>query len=400
MIMIGSGSGGGVEFEYKHIVWALVIIIALPIILPLVAPAASSSDGDQWAEEVADIEETYFKRSGSIATSEINVWALTGIYTPYSGGNHGRTDDGWLYGDRVGYDEPAQYKSTYWSGERFEVQRNPANGLYYYIKAPTNSPDIIAARNTGTAEDPDWDYTGATIYSSVTMDSDYKSSIFFTSSGKVTDGDSYYYAYDGYRYSFSPLSSFATTVDGVTYDVNSRTSSLSLIWYQYTSLSGIAGQLTITGKDYGVSYLTADDIVRAYDSTNLSATFDIRFGNIPMHLLISLNPLAVASGLSISDIWNSGYWSVMVYSDQDATSAVLSETYDFSPTKILDTVISLFEFDIEEEYNLDGWVALLASMTFTLSMYAVLLALALNHAYLWILVALLAAIQSVSLINL
>lgn len=391
--MLFDGGGGGVEFEYKRIVWALIILVVLPIILPLMAPSAMS-EHSEWEDEIDNIEEMYYRKSGTVATSDINVWALTGIYTPYTGGNHGRTDDGWLYGDRVSYDSPTQYtESAYWGGESFEIQRNPANGLYYYISAPSNSPDIVAAKNNGTVEEPDWDYTNATVYSSVTMDSAYKSSTFFTSNGKTEEGDSYYYAYDGYRYAFSPLSSFTTTKDGVTYQVDNRTSSLSLIWYQYVNLDGIAGQLTITGKDYGVSYLTADDIVRAYDSTNFSATFDMRFGNIPMHLLISLNPLAVASGLTIPEIWNNGYWSIMVYSDQDATSAVTSQTNDFSIDRILDTIIMLFSFDIEEEYDLDGWVAVLASMIFSLAFYAVLIALALNHAYLWALVAIVGILQ-------
>lgn len=391
--MLFDGGGGGVEFEYKRIVWALIVLLVLPIIIPLMAPATVTDDSE-WEQEILDLQSTYFRQSGTIATNEINVWALTGIYTPYDGTTHGRTDDGWLYGLRVTNDTPQQYNAPYWGGEKFEIQRNPANGLYYYISAPSNSPDIKAAVNTGTAEQPNWDYTGATVYSNVTMDVAYKSSTFFTSNGKTTEGDSYYYAYDGYRYAFSPLSSFTTTKDGVTYQVDNKTSSLSLIWYQYVNLNGIAGQLTITGKDFGVSYLTADDIVRAYDSTNLSATFDMKFGNIPMHLLISLNPMAVASGLTISDIWNSGYWSVMVYSDQDAISAVTSQTNEFSPERILDTVIMLFTFDIQEEYDLDGWVAILASAIFSLSFYAVLIALALNHAYLWALVAIVAIFQS------
>ena len=84
----------------------------------------------------------------------------------------------------------------------------------------------------------------------------------------------------------------------------------------------------------------------------------------------------------------------MVYSDQDAISAVTSQTNEFSPERILDTVIMLFTFDIQEEYDLDGWVAILASAIFSLSFYAVLIALALNHAYLWALVAIVAIFQS------
>lgn len=395
MLMIGGGGGGGIEFEYKHIVWALMIMITLPIILSLVAPTTAVQG--EWEDEIQNIEDTFYRQGGQNATAEINVWALTGIYTPYSGSTHGRTDDGWLYGELIRSNTPSQYDTNYWHNEKFSIQKNPDNGLYYYNKSPRNSPDIIGLNGKIDENGVTHDYTEATIYSSVTMDRAHKSDVFFTAAGKTTDGDSYYYEYTGYRYSFSPLSDYTTTKDGTTYQVDARTTSCSLIWYEYVNLNGIAGQLTISAKDYGVSYLTADDIVAAYNDTTYSARFDMRFGNIPMHLLISLNPSAVASGLSIPEIWNGGYWSVMVYSDQDATSAVTSQTYDYSPTRILDTVIALFEFDIADQYDLEGWVAIMASATFTIAMYACLISLALNHAYLWVLVAIIAAIQGFKL---
>lgn len=393
MLMLGGSNSGGIEFEYKHIVWALIIMITLPLILPLVAPTVVSGD---WEEEITDIEDTYYRQGGQNATATVNIWALQGIYTPYSGSTWGRTSDGWLYGELVDTTTPSQYSGAYWTGETFTAERNPENGLYYYTSAPTNVPDIVAAADDGNGG---YVFDGATIYSSVTMDRAHKSDVFFSTGGKTTTTDGFYYEYTGYRYSFRPLSDFTTTRDGVTYEVDSSSSSCSLVWYEYVSLNGIAGQLSISSKDYGVSYLTADDIIRSYNSSNYSARFDMMFGNIPMHLLISLNPTAVAAGLSIAEIWNGGYWSVMVYSDQDATSSTLSQTWEFSPEKILDTVIALFSFDIGEEYNLDGWVAIVASATFTVAMYAVLLAMALNHAYLWILVALVAAIQSFNLLN-
>ena len=91
----GGSGNNGVEFEYKHIVWALMIVILLPILMPmLVAPATPEAE---WQAEVEDIQNTYYLQSGVGATSEINIWPLTGIYTPYTGGDHGYTEDGWLY---------------------------------------------------------------------------------------------------------------------------------------------------------------------------------------------------------------------------------------------------------------------------------------------------------------
>lgn len=389
MVVIGGfGGSGGVEFEYKHIIWALMIIVLLPILLPMMCPPVYGSE--DWEDEVKDIENTYYRQTGVGATSEINVWSLTGIYTPYTGGHHGYTEDGWLYGDRITSNTPSQYSAnSYWMNESFTVLRNPDNGLYYYTDAPNNSPDIVET----TVEDGKIIFDGATIYSAVTMDVSQKSDIFFSAGGKTTEGDNYYYAYTGYRYSFSPLSNYETTVNGTTYEIDARTSSLSLVWYEYVDIDGICGQMAISSKDLGVSYLDSEDVIRAYNSTTYSARFDMMFGNLPMHLVIRLNPYAVASGLSIPEIWNGGYWSVMVYSDQDAQSATFSQTWEFSPSKILDTVIALFSFDVASQYQLQGWEATLASATFSLAMYAALIALALNHAYLWILVAAVAALQ-------
>lgn len=375
MISFGGNGSGGVEFEYKHIIWAIVIIISLPILMPLcVSPADASDD---WQEEVNDIEETYYLNSGKRSNTEMNIWTLKGIYTPYNGTTYGYTDDGWLYGELVTSTTPSQYsENAYFSGEKFTATRN-SNGLYYYSSPPSNSPDI----------------TTSTVYSAVTMDKAHKSDVFLTSTSKTETNGYYYYTYTGYRYAFGPLSDYTITKDGTTYDVASSKTSCSLIWYEYQTLSGITGQLTISANDYGVSYLGASDIIQAYNSTNLSATFDMWFGNVPMHLLIRLNPYAIASGMSIADAWNGGLWSVMVYSDQDAASATVSQSWEFSPSQILDTVIALFSFDVAEEYNLDGWTATLASLTFSVAMYAALIAIALNHAYLWILVAAVAILQ-------
>lgn len=376
MVSLGGGASSGSEFEYKRIVWALIILVVLPILMPLMCTPVEAES--EWADEISDIENTYYRQSGVGATADINIWALTGIYTPYEGGQHGYTDDGWLYGDLIESNTPSQYDSNpYWANERFRVDR-ASNGLYYYSTAPTNSPDI----------------TNKTVYSAVTMDQAHKSDVFFTTSGKTTEGEHYYYAYTGYRYAFQPLSNYTTTKDGTTYEIDSKTSSCSLIWYQYQSLDGISGQLTVSSRDYGVSYLDSEDVIRAYDSVNLTARFDMYFGNLPMHLLIRLNPYAVASGLSVPEIWNNGYWSVMVYSNQDATTTALSQSYELSPTKILETVFALFTFDVTEKYQIEGWEGVLASMVYSLSFYAVLMAVALNHAYLWILVGVLAAIQS------
>ncbi len=384
-------SGGGFSADdTPKIAWVLILTLVTPIVFAMIVPTTDS--GAEWEAEVADLENTYYRQTGINTTADMNIWALTGIYTAYeAGGTYGYTDDGWLYGQRVVTNTPSQYNSQYWAAEQFTVSYNPDNGLYYYTDAATNQPDITAA----TVTDGVYDYTGATLYSNVTMDSEHKSDIFFTTTGKTEVDNHYYYEYTGWRYAFQPLTNYTTTSGGITYDIDASTSSCSLIWYQYTDLSGIAGQLTISSKDFGVSYLTSDDIIRAYNGTNFTATFDMRFGNIPMHILISLNPTAVAAGLSIPQIWNAGYWSVMVYSDADPVTSVLSQSStDFSPDKVLDIIVDLFTYDIVDTYDIDGWVAIVAAAAFNLPIYANLLALCLRHKEVWLIFAIILALQS------
>ena len=88
----GGGASSGSEFEYRRIVWALIILVVMPILMPLMcSPVEAESE---WADEISDIENTYYRQSGVGATADINVWALTGIYTPYVGDTYGYTDDG------------------------------------------------------------------------------------------------------------------------------------------------------------------------------------------------------------------------------------------------------------------------------------------------------------------
>ena len=88
------------------------------------------------------------------------------------------------------------------------------------------------------------------LYTRVHMDVVHKSSIFITSGGKhQMDDGTFYYEFDGYRYSFVPLEDY--NYDKKT-GITAKNSSCSLIWYQYTSDSGIAGQLVVSGTDKGV----------------------------------------------------------------------------------------------------------------------------------------------------
>lgn len=409
------GGGGDGESDFKMISFALSLMIIIPTLFILFIP--SYSEDHQWENEIQSVQQNYYAQTGQTSTTEQNVWTLTGIYTPYSGHGYAYTPDGWVYGTMVNNDAPSQYVSTLVFPGDLVVAQAP-NNLFYYISVPDTMNDIVVLnpRVTETKEingvptevvvdegqyyiDESGKYhitntTGATVYSAVTFNHKYKSDIFFTSSSRTEKDGNYYYSFTGQRYVFQPISDYYTTVGGETTKVNHNSTSLSLIWYEYYTLSGIAGQLAISGSDKGISYLTSDDIVNAFNSSNYTSSFDMTFNSVSMHLHIRLDPSRLANGESIESCYNNGYWSVVVSSDA-VVNSMIGSTYEFSAENILETLISLFTFHIADDYDIDGWIGTIASMMVTMPLYVCLISLCLRHPELWMFVAIMAAVQAV-----
>lgn len=394
MISLGSSGGGGdSSWLFGWILIASIILLTSPLAMITFLPDRAT--GDDWSTEVASIEDTYLNMTGSRSTSEMNIWTLKGVYTPYDGNNVGYTEDGWIYGERVVNVSPSQYDASHTAGisNTSLSIRQADNGLWYYTSAPSYRTDIVTAQwggaSNNTVQNPD----KATVCSMVVFDEDHVSDTFFTTSSKRTEGSNYYYAFTGYRYVYGPLSDYYINVGGQAVEVKNTSTSLSLIWYKYTTYSGISGQLTISGSDTGLSYLTSDDIIREFNSHNYSSTFDMQFNGVTMHLIIYLDPMYLQS-MSVADAYNNGYWSVMVYSDAVASDMV-SQTFDLSIENIVSTVIDIFTFNLGERYDVDGWMAFLYSLFFSLIFYSVALVVCLHNGMLLIGLGVLVAIQTI-----
>lgn len=412
--MLANGGSTGMsspEWTSKMVIVALLIVFFTPLFFSIFAPAHMQDSEDPYADQIHALEQEYYLATGNKITASQEVWGLKGIYTAFDGGTYGYTDDGWIYSERIDNYAPSQYSAsaigsdsqTYYSVKRMD------NGLYYYVTAPANNAgDIVPAtpiyrveNNVPTDEIIGWDYKNATLYTAVSMDKDHPSTIFFTPSSKQTINGHYYYNFNGYRYSFSPLREFGMNVDGNMTMIQPNSTSLNLIWYQYATNSGIAGQLAINAQDQGVSYLSASDIVRAYNPSVFSSTFDMTFGSgIPMHLTIRLDPYMMSQGdtngqiMSVEQAYNAGYWSVIVSSDAVASSSIQDTSYDLSLDNIFETLINLFTFRITEQYDIPGWLGTVASLLITMPLYAVLIAVCISNYYLLILVALMGVVQT------
>lgn len=367
-------------FVVKVIVFALLLMFLVPLFFSLFIPQVDNGEDMRYADQIQQLEDEYYLASGRSITATTETWALTGIYTPFTGTNYGYTDDGWIFGARIQNYTPQQYdKNIAESNFAYSVRYNPDDHLYYYTEVDSK----------------DKTHSVGDLYTAVAMDNANTSSIFFTPGGKTTTDQGYYYEYTGYRYAFQPLRPYHAEIGGIDTEVEPNSTSLSLIWYRYSALSGIAGQLTISGSDTGLSYLTASDIVREFNASTYSSTFDLVFNNISMHLTIRLDPIRVASGMSPEDCYNGGYWSIIVSSDAIVTTSLNDASYDFNPNNVFDTLIKLLTFRIAEDYDIEGWQGTIASLLVTMPLYACLIALALIYPQSLILVAILGAIQAV-----
>ena len=370
-----SGILGGVDsdFTYGMIIFAVAVLFLLPTFMTVYAGGQAEAD-----ENVEDLLSDYYDFTGTNAVSE-SVWALTGIYTPYTGTTtYGYTDDGWLYGsvvgDGTGSYTPDQYLG---SSQTYSVQRGD-DGLYRY-----------------TSETADGHVAGD-LYTNVSFDTGAKSDIFFTEAGKVESGDFFYYDYTGYRYAFQPLANYnGKDSSGNPVPIVANSTSLSLIWYEYYGNSGISGQLILSGSDGGVAYLTARQIVTAFSSTTSTATFSMTFNNVDMRIHIRIDPFYLSQGYSIEQCYNLGYWSIMVSSLSTDIDAYNTTEYSFNLYNVFDTLIDLFTFNTAE-YGISGTMGTIASLVLVIPLYAALIVIGMNFYPALIFAGILAVIQTIA----
>lgn len=389
--------GGGSEFTFKFLMFSLAIMLLLPMFLTVFAPAAYVGASE---EEVLD---GYTRMTGQAADTKVSVWPLTGIYTPFTGGfvdedtdktvTYGYTADGWLYGTSVQSYTPSQYRDT---SQQYTVYKADDGVFRYWSDSEDYSEQYGTGHKGRVVEDGKVVYPGD-LYSEVTFDIQQKSDIFFAESTRTEDNNGHFkYDYSGYRMSFQPISNYtAMDDDGNQIPIVATTTSLSLVWYQYLSQSGVTGQLVLSGSNGGIAYINAAQILSAFTGTTNTAKFDMVFNGVNMGIFIKIDPMATSSGLTIEQAYNAGLWSIMVTSLSVDASAYTGTDFANNPMQLFETMIDLLTFNMED-YNLSTPLAALCSILFIAPLYVGLIALCLDYAYLWILVGILAAVQAFS----
>lgn len=382
-----SGGSTPPAFTYKIVIFALAVMVLMPIFTDAYIQLHTTDDGDTYEKEINSLMDDYVSFTGQSVPNDQTVWALTGIYTPYNNtSSYGWSEDGWLYGSRVASYSPSQY-----TGSASAYTVTYSDGFYKY-SANTND-----GHSTGD------------LYTSVCMSANQKSNVFFTESLKTATDNGFYYTYTGYRYSFSPLTdTYTEDQDGNEVFVKSSTTSLSLIWYDYysgattqggdsTGQSGIAGQLIISSNDGGVSYITSERMIQAFNSTTNMATFPMTFnGGVKCNVVIKMDPIQMSYYGDVAYCYKMGYWSLMVTSQTTNALSYTSSDYSFNIYTIWDTFVGLFTFNLSDYYDIDDTSAFVMSMIMSICMYAGLIAIGLSCYPILIMAGLLLVIQTAS----
>ena len=373
------GSSTDNNFTFGIVILAIAIVFLMPTMISVFVEKDTSEAAAP--EQLDNVLDGYRRFTGTFPTNE-SVWALTGIYTPVGvdadgnpSSNYAYTPDHWIYGARKNLYSPSNFSGN----SAYTVQYN--EGFYFY-----------------TANTLDGHKQGE-LYTSVAMDKNQKSDIFFTPSGKRVSGENWFYEYNGFRYSFQPLADFLyKDGNGDVKRTTASNTSLSLIWYDYYGSSGISGQLVLSGSDSGVSYLTSSEIVGAFNSANNLAKFNMVFNGNPMNVYIKIKNEYTAAGYSVAECFDYGYWEIMVTSNSTDANTYMSTDYSMNIYNIWDTFVDLFTFNMDD-YDLSPEMQTVASVTLSVVLYAALLSLGLTCYPILIFAGILAAIQTFSLGN-
>lgn len=377
-------------FVKQNLIAAILIPVLMVGLLSFFLPAGDTD----MQEELGELTDDYFKFTGAAPVSE-EIWALSGIYTPYSVGEDGQTSpawgttpDGWVYGSRIPSYSPTQYgKLGDGAQEAYRVQYDEDTGLYYYVEAGSDL-DVKVAEAGEEGVDPQ---TGA-LYTAVSFEYTQKSSVFFSPGSKQTIQEGSYYPFTGWRYVFQPLRDYKASNDTT---VDKTTTSLSCVWYDYYGDTGVSGQLMLSGSDSGVSYITGEEIVAAFNQASYSSKFQMVFNGIDLNVYIKINPYALTfGGYSIEECYNNGFWSMMVTSPAVTTGDGAFVMDAFSPDRIFDIVVKLLTFQVGD-YGLSGMAATFCSFFFVVPFYTTLIAIGLSNYPVLIFAGLLAVAQGI-----
>lgn len=324
-----------------------VFCIGFSMIATMICAIYDSGTSDYDYDTIRYYQSQLTEYTGGNLVNE-TPWVLQAVYTPFIPGDYGADienhidPNGWLYGSEI-TDYPYLNESVH---IKLDKDQTSNQKLSYH--------------------DYDWEYlagekgwrkAGEFVVQDV-FHVDFDS--FLRGLNYLTDdavGDGYKYNsgiannwnYTGYRYVFDPTLPFSS-------GTSSKDGSLSIVWYDTGTESGLSGGLQIykNGRDPShaddvlLAEYTSTDLIAGYQASNgFATTYDFNFDGIILHLSIQFSPLVATDYASLRAAWDAGDWDMSISSPSAGNFFDVENSTAFvdSAGSMLDTFIQIYTFD-------------------------------------------------------
>ena len=324
-----------------------VFCIGFSMIATMICAIYDSGTSDYDYDTIRYYQSQLTEYTGGNLVNE-TPWVLQAVYTPFIPGDYGADienhidPNGWLYGSEI-TDYPYLNESVH---IKLDKDQTSNQKLSYH--------------------DYDWEYlagekgwrkAGEFVVQDV-FHVDFDS--FLRGLNYLTDdavGDGYKYNsgiannwnYTGYRYVFDPTLPFSS-------GTSSKDGSLSIVWYDTGTESGLSGGLQIYKNGRGPSHsddvllaeYTSTDLIAGYQASNgFATTYDFDFDGIILHLSIQFSPLVATDYASLRAAWDAGDWDMSISSPSAGNFFDVENSTAFvdSAGSMLDTFIQIYTFD-------------------------------------------------------
>lgn len=331
MSMFESSGGGNDNLQVGIAVFCIVVSILTAMMVPIFAP---NYDTGYSYEDVYQEREELEAFTGESMTSQ-TPWKLGGVYTPYvPGETYGISDEGWLYGSSIEYDD---------IGKTTGIKLDPEQ---------KSAMLFSQGSGMGTVEENKWYYSDGFWGNLAWKISSGFWGIFGVDASRTETKDVELptWQYTGYRYEFDPMMTIQSH-DSETDKVAANDAKLSIIWYDVQGAQGISGGLVLySDKSQGiVANYSSTDIIANYDlNSSFASSYTFDFDGTEVNMFILFDPDVINNGISLDEAWDEGMWTVAF----SATSADNlfdignSNTLSNSIGNILSTYADIFTFDI------------------------------------------------------
>lgn len=305
---------------------------------------AGSSDYDYATIQYYQTELTEYT-GGNLVND--NPWMLTHVYTPFVPERDGSDmdnhvdADGWVYGQDI---------TTYsYINEAVHIKLDKDQKSNQKLSYTEFDWDYIEGETT-------WHEVGDTIWRGV-FRADFNSFLKGLNTIGIDTGDGYIHnsglannwSYTGYRYVFDPMLPFST-------GASSKDGTLSIVWYDTGTESGLSGGLQIykTGRTAShddkilLAEYTSSDIISGYQSSSGHAvSYDFDFDGVILHLSIQFSPTVMNDYASLKAAWDAGEWDMAISSPSAGNFFDVENSTAFvdSAGSMLDTFIQIYTFE-------------------------------------------------------